>query len=199
MELGSTFPSTLLGWMELGPTFPSIIAGVDGTGFHFSQHIAGVDGTGFHFSQHIAGVDGTGSHFSSSQHIAGVDGTYYISQGMGDMLSSALDASPPKLKSQLHYIITQLHLPSAVANDDIETPPSDDSADEEEEEDDEETDVIEGDEDEVAIATNGPVGEALLARYVITSSSHQMMSLKQVYIYMYIHVYIIYACTCIII
>ena len=85
------------------------------------------------------------------------------------MLSSALEASPPELKSQLHYIITQLHSdtpPSAVANDDGEAPPSDDSAEEEE---DEEADIIEGDEDEVAITTTGPMGESLLAKYVITS------------------------------
>ena len=87
------------------------------------------------------------------------------------MLSSALEASPPELKSQLHYIITQLHSdtpPSAVANGDDETPPSDDSTEEEEEED-EEADVIEGDEDEVTIVTTGPVGETLLTEYVIAS------------------------------
>lgn len=89
---------------------------------------------------------------------------------MGDMLSSALEASPPELKSQLHYIITQLHsdTPSACATDNDETSLSDDSADEDEEEDEEADDVIEGDEDEVAIATTGPVGESLLVEYLIT-------------------------------
>ena len=79
VELGSTFPSSLLGWMELGSTFPNTLPGQDGTGLHFSQYIAGVDGTGFNFSQCIAGVDGTGFHFS--QHVAGVDGTgFHFSQ-----------------------------------------------------------------------------------------------------------------------
>ena len=98
--------------------------------------------------------------------------THTHKQGMGDMLSSALEGSPPELREQINYIIQQLHSDtptSAVANDDdTETPPSDDSAEEEEE--DEETDVIEGDEDEVAIATSLPVGESLLAHYVITCS-----------------------------
>ena len=33
----------------------------------------------------------------------------FPTQGMGDMLSSALQASPPELQSQLKYIITQLN------------------------------------------------------------------------------------------
>ena len=59
MELGSTFPSTLLGGWNWVPLFPAH-CWVDGTGFHFSQgewnwvppfpaH-CWVDGTGFHFS-----------------------------------------------------------------------------------------------------------------------------------------------------
>ena len=100
-------------------------------------------------------------------------------QGMGDMLSSALESSPPELKSQLHYIITQLHseTPSAGATDNSETSLSDDSADEdeEEEEDEEADDVIEGDEDEVAIATTGPVGESLLVQYLITPEVYMYM------------------------
>ena len=87
------------------------------------------------------------------------------------MLTSALEASPPELKSQIHYIIQQLHsdtptssVTSGNDSDDDETPPSDDSAEEE----DEETDVIEGDEDEVTIATNLPAGESLLVKYTMT-------------------------------
>lgn len=30
-------------------------------------------------------------------------------QGMGDMLTSAMQASPPELQSQLNYILVQLH------------------------------------------------------------------------------------------
>ena len=105
---------------------------------------------------------------------------------MGDMLSSALEASPPDLKSQLHYIITQLHSdtpPSAVANNDDEAPPSDDSADEDEEEE-EETDVIEGDEDEVTMATTDPMGESLLAEYAITSYEVISLHMKLIHKYM---------------
>ena len=88
---------------------------------------------------------------------------------MGDMLTSALEASPPELKSQLHYIISKLNSDTPTSSDPSEggeTPPTNnDSEDEEEEEED--GDVIEGDEDEVAIATSGPTGESLLAQYVI--------------------------------
>ena len=82
------------------------------------------------------------------------------------MLTSALEASPPSLKSQIHYIISQLNSEDTPPQDDDgdETPPTDDSADEEDEE---EGDVVEGDEDEVAIATSGLVGESLLVQYVI--------------------------------
>ena len=108
---------------------------------------------------------------------------YIFLQGMADMLSSALEASPPELQSQLRYIITQLNSdtpPSAVANDD-EAPPSDDSAEEEdEEEEEEEPDVLEGDEDEVAIVTTGPVGESLLVGYLITSELFQTTSSRKV-------------------
>ena len=108
---------------------------------------------------------------------------YILLQGMADMLSSALEASPPELQSQLRYIITQLNSdtpPSAVANDD-EAPPSDDSAEEEdEEEEEEEPDVLEGDEDEVAIVTTGPVGETLLVGYLITSELSQTTSSRKV-------------------
>ena len=87
---------------------------------------------------------------------------------MGDMLTSALEASPPELKSQLHYIISKLNSDTPTSSDPSEggeTPPTNnDSEDEEEEED---GDVIEGDEDEVAIATSGPTGDSLLAQYVI--------------------------------
>ena len=82
------------------------------------------------------------------------------------MLTSALEASPPSLKSQIHYIISQLNSEDTPPQDDDdgdETPPTDDSADEEDEE---EGDVVEGDEDEVAIATSGLVGESLLVQYV---------------------------------
>ena len=109
---------------------------------------------------------------------------------MGDMLSSALEASPPELKSQLHYIITQLHsdTPSPGATDNDETSLSDDSADEDEEEEDEEADdVIEGDEDEVAIATTGPVGESLLVEYLITPEVCTCYSYPS---------YLIYVCVC---
>ena len=82
------------------------------------------------------------------------------------MLTSALEASPPELKSQLHYIISKLNSDTPPSTEDDEAPPSDDSADEDDEEE-EDGDVIEGDEDEVAIATSGPTGESLLAQYVI--------------------------------
>ena len=93
---------------------------------------------------------------------------------MGDMLTSALEASPPELKSQLHYIISKLNSDtptSTTTTNEDEAPPTDDLGDEDEgggeEEEEEDGDVIEGDEDEVAIATSGPTGESLLAQYVI--------------------------------
>ena len=96
---------------------------------------------------------------------------------MGDMLTSALEASPPELKSQLHYIISKLNSDtptSTTTTNEDEAPPTDDSGDEdegEEEEEEEDGDVIEGDEDEVAIATSGPTGESLLAQYVIENDN----------------------------
>ncbi|CAI8031354.1 LisH domain-containing protein ARMC9 [Geodia barretti] len=98
--------------------------------------------------------------------------------GMGDMLTSALEASPPELKSQLHYIISKLNSDtptSTTTTNEDEAPPTDDLGDEDEgggeEEEEEDGDVIEGDEDEVAIATSGPTGESLLAQYEICDTS----------------------------